>query len=295
MASENTYWRDPELGEAREVEVDGTRIRAFVAGSGEPIVFQHGALVNANLWRKVVPLLATDFRCVTLDMPLGSHEIPTPDADLSPAGLADLLAGAIRELGLERPTLVGNDTGGGVCQIAVTRNPDLVGRLVLTSSDAYDQFPPAFFKYLLKPLEFPRLGPAAFAMLRLRAPRNLPIAYGWLVSGKLDPVAGDSYVLPLMSSREIATDLSRVLRGLDPAHTAEAAEKLRSFDRPVLIAWSKQDKFFKLEHGERLAADIPGARLEWIEGARTFSPEDQPARLAELIAAFIREPAAAAA
>jgi pimeloyl-ACP methyl ester carboxylesterase len=69
----------------------------------------------------------------------------------------------------------------------------------------------------------------------------------------------------------------------------DAIEKLRSYDRPVLIAWSRDDKFF--HDGERLAADIPGARLEWIENARTFSMEDQPERVAELIAGFVREPA----
>ena len=123
MSNENRYWRDPALGEAVDVETRGGRMRAFSAGAGEPIVFVHGALVNANLWRKVVPLLAPDFRCVTLDMPLGSHEVGMPDADLSPTGLADLIADAIGSLGLERPTLVGNDSGGALSQIAVPSIP----------------------------------------------------------------------------------------------------------------------------------------------------------------------------
>ncbi len=41
-----------------------------------------------------------------------------------------------------------------------------------------------------------------------------------------------------------------------------------------------------------MAADIPGARLEWIEDARTFSMEDQPEQLADLVAGFVREPIA---
>jgi pimeloyl-ACP methyl ester carboxylesterase len=80
---------------------------------------------------------------------------------------------------------------------------------------------------------------------------------------------------------------------VDGSYTMDAIEKLRSFDRPVLIAWSRDDKFFKA--GERLAADIPTARLEWIEDARTFSMEDQPQRVAELIAGFVREPVGTAA
>jgi pimeloyl-ACP methyl ester carboxylesterase len=106
---------------------------------------------------------------------------------------------------------------------------------------------------------------------------------------KLDERAGDSYVLPPLTDKQVGADFARFMRGLDGRHTMAAIEKLRSFDRPVLIAWSRDDKFFHA--GERLASDIPGARLEWIEDARTFSMEDQPARVAELIAGFVREPA----
>jgi pimeloyl-ACP methyl ester carboxylesterase len=290
MSNEYRYWRDPALGEATEVETSGGRMRAFIAGSGEPIVFVHGALVNANLWRKVVPILAPDFRCVTLDMPLGSHELAMPQADLSPTGLADLIAEASDALGLELPTLVGNDSGGALSQIAVSRHPDLVSRLVLTSCDAYDEFPPRFFDVLLWPARYPALARALFAPLRIRALRETPMAFGWLMHSKLDERAGDSYVLPALTSPDAGADFAQFMRTANGSYTMDAIEKLRSFDRPVLIAWSRDDKFFHA--GERLAADIPGARLEWIDNARTFSMEDQPERLAELVAGFVREPAA---
>ena len=293
MSNDNRYWRDPALGTATEVETSGGRMRVFSSGSGEPIVFAHGALVNANLWRKVVPLLAPDFRCLTLDLPLGSHELPMPKADLSPTGLADLIAEAIGALGIEPPTLVGNDSGGGLSQIAVARHPDLVSRLVLTSCDAYDNFPPRFFDVLLWPTRYPALSRALFAPLRIRAMRGTPLAFGWLMHSKLDARAGDSYILPALTSPEAGADFSRFVRTVDGSYTMDAIEKLRSYDRPVLIAWSRDDKFFK--DGERLAADIPGARLEWIENARTFSMEDQPERVAELVAGFVREPAAVGA
>ena len=290
MSNENRYWRDPALGEPTEVETRGGRMRVFQAGSGEPIVFAHGALVNANLWRKVVPLLAPDFRCITLDLPLGSHELAMPDADLSPTGLADLIADAIGALDVGPPTLVGNDSGGALSQIAVSRHPDLVSGLVLTSCDAYDEFPPRFFDLLLWPTRYPALARALFAPLRIRALRGTPLAFGWLMHAKLDERAGDSYVLPALTSPESGADFARFVRAVDGGYTMDAIAKLRTYDRPVLLAWSRDDRFFHA--GERLAADIPDARLEWIENARTFSMEDQPERVAELIAGFVREPAA---
>ena len=290
MGTQNRYWRDDALGVPRDVEVPGGRLRAFEAGTGEPIVFVHGALVNANLWRKVVARLALDYRCVCLDMPLGSHELAMPEADLTVPGLADLIAGAIDALGIERPTIVGNDSGGALTQIAVTRHPDLAGRIVLTSCDAYENFPPRFFKALLWPARHPAVARALFAPLRIRSLRSTPLAFGWVMKSELDAAAGDSYMLPILTDEAVGKDFARVVRGVSGSYTLEAARKLRSYDRPVLLAWSREDRFFPPEHAERLQADIPGARLEWIDDSLTFSPEDQPERLAELIGSFVSAP-----
>jgi pimeloyl-ACP methyl ester carboxylesterase len=61
---------------------------------------------------------------------------------------------------------------------------------------------------------------------------------------------------------------------------------LGKFGGQTLIAWGRDDPFFKPRYAERLAAEFSDARLEWIDRARAFVPLDQPARLAELITAF---------
>jgi pimeloyl-ACP methyl ester carboxylesterase len=289
-------WRSPDLGPAQTLDLGGGRaIRAHVTGEGPPIVFVHGALVNANLWRKVVARL-DGFKRVTLDLPLGSHIEPMArDADLRPPALADLIADSLAALELTDVTLVGNDTGGGLSQIVATRRPERIGALVLTSCDAFDNFPPRFFRNVLAPARVPGLIPIAFGGLRLRPLRRLPIAYGWLTTGPIDRDAEDSYVLPVLSRGGIRRDVRKLLRGLDPSYTLDAAAKLASWDRPALIAWSEKDRFFPTEHAERLAKVIPNARLEWIAGARTFAMEDQPERVAELIGSFMRERSAAPA
>ena len=283
-------WRAESLGPGRVLELGaGRRIRAHVKGEGPPIVFVHGVLVNANLWRKVVPRLNA-FKRVTLDLPLGSHLEPLPKrADVSPLALADLVAAALEALELDEVTLVGSDTGGALSQILVTRRPRPVGALVLTSCDAFDNFPPRLFRVVLAPARIPGTIPVAFGAMRLRAARRLPIAYGWLTNKPIDRQADDSYVLPALTRRAVRRDLRRVLSGLDPSHTIDATLKLAAWERPTLIAWSKEDRFFPLEHGERLARIIPGARFEAIDGSRTFSPEDRPDRLAGLIGAFVQE------
>jgi pimeloyl-ACP methyl ester carboxylesterase len=266
-------------------------MRAHVTGEGPPIVFLHGVLVNANLWRKVVPRLDGCTR-VTLDLPLGSHLEPMPDADLSPPGLAGMIADAIEMLDLGDVTVVGNDTGGALTQILAVRRPERIARLVLTSCDAFDNFPPRFFRVVLAPARIPGMIPVGFAGLRARPLRRLPIAYGWLTNEPIEPQAEDSYVLPVLGRGGIRRDIRRVLAGLDSSYTLDAAARLTAFRKPVLIAWSTEDRFFPTVHAERLAKVLPEARLEWIEGARTFSPEDRPERLADLIGSFVEAPLA---
>ncbi len=287
-------WRADELGPARTLELSGgRRLRAHVTGEGPALVFAHGALVNANLWRKVVPRL-DGFTRVTLDLPLGSHIEPMPaDADLRPPALANLIADAIEALDLDDVTLVGNDTGGALTQLVAVSRPERIGAIVLTSCDAFENFPPRLFRIALAPARVPGAIPVAFGALRLRPLRRLPIAFGWLTNEPIDPDAEDSYVLPVLTRGEIRRDVRKLLGGLDPAYTQDAAAKLTAWRKPALIAWSAEDRFFPREHAERLAKVIPEARLEWIEGARTFSPEDDPERLAELILDFARTPQSA--
>ncbi len=287
---QRAVWRDPALGRQHDLDLPAGKIRYFAAGTGEPIVFVHGFLANANLWRKVVAKLSPDFRCITLDLPLGAHTLPMPEnADLSTYRLTDLIADALEALALEDVTLVGNDTGGALCQVMITRRPDRVGRLVLTSCEYRERMPPAMFAYLGPSLRFPSLVPLLFQPMRLRAPRRLPFAYGWLAKRPIDREAEDSYVLAAMSNREIARDTKKVYAGLDARYLDEAADRLGDFKKPALIAWSRQDRFFKPERAESLAKDLPNARLEWIDDAYSFSPEDNPERVAELVAGFVRE------
>src|SRR5262245_25589351 len=150
-ANGNTHWRAPELGERRTLELDGGRIDAYVSGEGPAIIFVHGLLVNANLWRGVVPRL-DGFTRVALDMPLGSHRLAMPARRLTPDDLGALIGEAVQALGLDDVTLVGNDTGGALCQIAASHRPDWLGRLVLTSCDAFEHFPPPMLKPLFAAL-----------------------------------------------------------------------------------------------------------------------------------------------
>ena len=137
--------RPPALGTPRDVTLSHATVRCFESGpsDGPVVVFVHGLLVNADLWQHVVPrLAAAGLRCIAVDWPLGSHEIPAPDADLTPPGVADLVAELLEVLDLRDVTVVGNDSGGAITQILMTRRPERIGRVVLTPSDSFERFFP---------------------------------------------------------------------------------------------------------------------------------------------------------
>ena len=279
-----------------EVHLSQGTIRYREDGTGEPLLFVHGVVVNGDLWRKVIPRLSKDFRCIAPDWPLGSHEVPmSADADLSPPGLARLVVDFMDAMGLESATLVGNDTGGAVCQLVAAEYPDRVSRLVLTSCDLYDRFPPPIFKPLAMLVKMPGATWLIAQSLRPRFAQRLPIAFGWVTKRLPEKAVVESYLAPGRSSRGVRRDLAKVFGSVDARYTIEAAQKLEGFDKPVLLAWAAEDKLFPVDYARRLADAVPDGTLELIDDSYTFIAEDQPERLAEVIATFVRRPAAVSA
>jgi len=265
-------------------------------GTGEPIVFVHGFLVDGSLWRKVAEPLAADFRCIVPDWPLGSHrEAMDSGADLTLPGLARIVADFLDALDLQDVTLVGNDSGGAICQLVVTRHPERIGRLVLTPCDAYENCPPGMFKALKPAARVPGLLTALLQPLRIPATRRTPLAFGLLTKRPIPAEVLDAWVTPVLTDRAVRRDAFKFVRGLDAEHTLDAAAKFGAFDRPVLLAWATEDRLFPMDHAQRMAVQFPHARVERIDDSRTFVSEDQPGPLIEAIRAFVREPVGAAA
>jgi pimeloyl-ACP methyl ester carboxylesterase len=272
----------------QEIRLSQGTIRYRELGEGEPIVFVHGYLVDGRLWSQAAEHLAPAHRCILPDWPMGAHRVAmSPDADLSPPGLADLIADFLEAMELNGATIVGNDSGGAMSQVLATRRPERIGRLILTNCDTHENFPPSAFKLM------PPLAKLPGAMTVMSLPFLLaPVrraAFAPFAKTTIPPELIDSWMEPSRSDAGVRRDTAKVTAGLNKRYTLEAAERLRKFDRPTLFAWAPEDRFFKLAYAERLAEAIPDARIEPIEDARTFVPLDQPKRLADVIAAFIAE------
>ncbi|MGP4024655.1 alpha/beta fold hydrolase [Actinomadura sp. 3N407] len=280
--------RSGMLGEAKKVELPQGVVAYREVGEGPPVVFVHGLLVNADLWRNVVPAVARGgHRCLSPDLPLGSHEIPMrADADLSPVGVADLIGDFLAALDLTDVTLVANDTGGALVQVLMVRRPERIGRVAFATCDALERFFPPVFRFLPPGARLPGSGWVLAQALRPRLFRRLPVTFGWLSRRPVPDEVMDSYLRPARDDGGVRRDLRRFLVGVHRRYTLAAAEEFGSFDRPVLLAWAENDRLFPMSLARRLADLFPDARLVPVADSATFVPEDQPAVLAGLINEF---------
>ena len=273
-----------------QVETSWGGIPVRRGGEGPTVLLIHGLLVDGGLWDTVADqLVATGHDVVVPDLPLGAHSYATEGgADLTPPGVGRLVDALAVELGLRDVTLVGNDTGGAICQMAAAERPDWLAGLVLTPCDAYENFlPPAF-----RPLQFlarhaPWLLVAVMQPMRLRAVRRSPLLLGWLTKRGVSDELSDRWARPFFDLPATRRDVLGTLAAIDSADTVAAAARLVELGRPVAIAWADGDRFFPRRLAQRLAADIPGATLTRIDDAYAFTPIDQPEATTQLIRGLV--------
>jgi pimeloyl-ACP methyl ester carboxylesterase len=270
----------------KEVQLPAGMIRYREAGQGKPVVFVHGYLVDGRLWGGVVDRLSDRCRCLAPDWPIGAQQVAMkPDADLSPPGLARLIADFLDKLELDDVTIVGNDSGGAISQILTANHPERIGRLVLTNCDTHENFPPGIFKAM------PPLAKLPGGMFVLSAPFRIPAiarqAFAPFARTKIPADLVASWMRPATKDSGVMHDAKKVTAGMNKRHTLAAAEKLRTSQIPLRLLWAPGDKFFPIKYAERLAGEVPNAEIIQIENAKTFVPLDQPQRVADEIAGFV--------
>ncbi|MFD7863780.1 alpha/beta fold hydrolase [Streptomyces sp. NPDC059783] len=258
-------------------------------GDGPVVVLLHGVAMDGSLWRHVVADLRDGHRCIVPTLPLGGHRRPMrPDADLSVLGVARLVAEFLDALDLDGVTLVMNDWGGALALVADGRDRR-IGRLVLTSCEAFDNFPPGLPGANLRAsARMPGGLRAAFALLRFGPMRRLPMTWGRMSKRPVPDAVMDAWFRPLWTSAEIRRDLRRYVLGVPPrAELLRWTDALRGFDRPALVVWASEDRVMPPEHGRRLAELLPRGELVEIADSYTLIPEDRPEELARHLRAFL--------
>ncbi len=271
------------------IQVDGGSVAVRVHGSGQPVIFLHGVLTNGTIWDEVVRAASAPMTAVLPDLPLGSHRQPIdPAAELTFPAVAEMVVQIADELGLERPVLVANDSGGVLTQYLLVHHGDRFGGALFTSSDAFDNFPPKFFWWFAPLLRVPGAVWLASRLFHVGPLRRSPLMLGRLVRRRLRDDEVQALLGPLRDDPRTRSDLRRLARTMHRSVTEELAAGLRDFGGPVDVAWSADDPIFPEAHAARLAGSFPrGREVAAIAGARCFSPLDQPVAVAERLDALL--------
>jgi pimeloyl-ACP methyl ester carboxylesterase len=277
----------PELElSAGTIEYDDT------GGEGPAIVFSHGLFMDGSQWRHVVADLRRDYRCLLPTLPLGAQRRPMrPEADLSMRGIAMLLGELIERLELRDVTLAMSDWGGP--QLLVdSRYRERIARLVICSCEAFDNVPP---KGTAKALPHIARLPGGIAAVvfpfRFDALRRLPVTYGALSKQPVPREVMDRWFGPAIAQRAVRRDVAKYVRSSAQGRRdlLGAADALRGFEGPALVAWASENRMMPRAHGRRLADLLPHGRLVEIPDSYTLITEDQPAQLIACMREFLHE------
>jgi pimeloyl-ACP methyl ester carboxylesterase len=263
-------------------------------GPGPVLVLLAGAAMDGSVWDPVVEELAGQFRCVVPTLPLGAHRLPMHrDADLSLAGFGAIVGELLEALDLDDVTLVQNDHAAALV-LAGTR-PERVARLVISSCEAFENYPPGLPG---KNLRLIALAPGGLLLamnaMRSRALRRSPIGFGWMAKRPLPDDLVDRWLRPLQTQRAVRRDLRKYAIGARRRQMVEVCERLARFDRPALVVWTPEDRVQRPEHGRRLVELLPDARLVEIADSYTLIMRDQPHAFAQAISDFVAATPAAA-
>jgi pimeloyl-ACP methyl ester carboxylesterase len=270
--------QNKSVAERKQVETPSGRISYIERGRGPVALFVHGVLLNRHLWRHQVSELSEVRRCIAVDLLAHGDTEIAPNQDVSVTANAEMLKQFLDALKIDQVDLVGNDSGGGICQIFSALYPERIRSLTLTDCDTHDNWPPEAFKPFLAMAANGGLRGTLEAMLSdksiYRSPNALGPAYEH--PERLSDEDIEIYLRPFLKSEQRTRDLQRFLAAFDNKHTLSIEDRLKSLRTPTLIVWGTDDVYFDVKWSHWLAENIPGTRKRTeFTGARIFFPEER--------------------
>lgn len=245
---------------ARFLALEGARVRYVDEGEGPAVVMVHGFASSLETWAPVIPELRVSHRVLALDLK-GFGWTDRPPGDYSPEAQARLVLALMDERGIDRAAFVAHSYGASVVLAIALMAPERVSRIAIYDGWVYSSQLPTFFHMA----RADGLGEAMFA-----------IWYGERSEDRIALAFHDrSFV-----TQALVDDVERAMRrpGTHAAALAavramryEAQEaRYREIEQPALLLWGREDIVTPVGVGERLARDLPGARLVVYPGCGHF-------------------------
>jgi len=267
----------------QSIDVAGTRVRYEDAGTGPPLVLAHGLGQSSTGWRRATETLARTRRVIALDFPgFGASDIPS-GASYDPEYFADVFAGFVAALQLERVDAAGHSAGGLVILLDALAHPERYGHVVLVDPAGFTPAPDNL------------LGTAAVSLVRLLVsiPRNRAMTRALYSTAFYNPRMLDEETVDEIArrranpaakaaSRRAFTKFFDYCRRLEPLH-----ERLQSLAVPVLVIWGSDDRLFRASDASVAERVLRHARIERIERCGHCPHIECPAQFAAMVLEFL--------
>jgi pimeloyl-ACP methyl ester carboxylesterase len=276
----------PQAQAAKEVEINGVRLQYVEQGSGEPMVFVHGAPSDLRTWEPVREVVAKNYRFIAYTQRyFGTEPWPDDGKNFSIPTLADDLATFITSFNAGPVHLVSWSFGGLVAMQAAVKNPTLVRSLILYEPNVISVLPAESAegkaaredrsKMLAPVIAANKAGDAVQAAKLARE--------AWL---QLGPGGFD---------REPQTVQTRVLDNAPtmllifgaPAPPAITCDMLKNFPRPTLVMRGEKTQVSNVLISEAISKCIPGAQLVVLQNVNHDGPSRDPAAFTGAIFEFL--------
>jgi pimeloyl-ACP methyl ester carboxylesterase len=268
------------------ITVDGVGLSYEDNGNGHPLVFVHGIAATSFSWNWVASALSDEYRTIGFDL-MGSGLSDKPaDEQYTLQRQGKLLWGAIRQLGLEKPILIGHSLGGGVCLSMLRQlngGQGEISGLVLVDTVCYHQRLPWFVSLLHVPV-LPRLGM-----------KIVPERWGYSLVGRvmydrstgMSPEAIEAYsaALALPGGHEA---LISTAKQIIPQDMAEFVASYSRISVPTRIIWGEYDRVMPIRFGRQLEQDVPSASLHLVKGSGHCPQEERPDEVTGVMREFLR-------
>jgi pimeloyl-ACP methyl ester carboxylesterase len=238
--------------QATYATIEGVHLRYSDTGSGPAIVLVHGFASALDSWKGVAKSLGQNHRVLSLDLK-GFGWSARPEGDYSPQAEAKLVLGLMRARGIERAAVVGHSWGSSVVLAMALEAPERVSRIALYDAWVYEDQLPTFFLWS----RASGLGEALFGLwYSERAGERI----GYAFYDKKRFVT-EAFVEEVDHALERPGTTAAALAAVRGQRFSELEARYASVKQPALLLWGREDEVTLLSFGERLARDLPHARL----------------------------------
>jgi pimeloyl-ACP methyl ester carboxylesterase len=273
-----------------EIQLHGHKVCFRYRGQGPVVVLIHGITGRSDQWEPTIEQLAEDHTLLAPDL-LGHGQSAKPRGDYSLGAYASGVRDIMVALGHERATIVGHSLGGGIALQFAYQFPERCERLVLVNSGGLGREVHPILRASTLPgseLVLPLLTHArtlgvgqaigrALGVLKLQAGTDLAeVARGFASLG--DAEARSAFIHTM---RAVLDSGGQRVSALDRLYLAEAL--------PSLLVWGDNDPIIPVAHGYAAHEEMPGSRLEILDGVGHFPQLEEPVKFARLLKGFLAE------